>query len=136
MSSKHVLVKEIDPEDHEEFRYRIECQVPDSCDGWWECDKPHEVDGRRADGAQDGPFDCEADVPWSDKEEFEFHGVTHTWRYGHGWTVPFEGCIVAWADSEPPEEVEALPPGRYEVEDEWDDTSLYLNYVGPEEVSP
>jgi hypothetical protein len=132
MTSTHILVKEIDPEDPEGFRYRIECQVPDSCDGWIECDKPSEFGCRYADS----PYDCPDDAPWSGLNEFEFHGVPHTWRDGYGWTVPFEGCIVAWADWEPPDEVETLPPGRYQVEDDWDDTSLYLNYVGPEEVSP
>lgn len=129
--STHILIKEIDPEDLAEFRYRIECQVPGSCDGWTECDKPPEFDCRTADS----PYDCAPDAPWDGLNEFEFHGVVHTWRDGYGWTVPFEGCIVAWADADVPDEMESLPPGRYQVDDEWDDTSLDLVYRGPEEVS-
>lgn len=134
MTAAHILVKEADPDDPEDFRYRIECQIEGGCGGWWECDKPHEVDGRCADAdlTQCGPFDCVPDAPWEGQVEFTFHGVVHTWHDGHGWTVPHVGCIVAVVDWMPPEEVEDLPPGRYEVTDEWDDTELYLEYVGPE----
>lgn len=129
MSAAHILIKEVNPDDPEEFRYRIECQLGDACDGWWECDKLHEVDGL---SAHLGPNDSEPGAPWDAEEEFGFHGVLHTWRDGHGWTVPFEGCVVEVSDFDPPDEVLELPVGRYEVDDEWDDTSLYLNYVGPE----
>lgn len=128
MTATHILIKEIDAGDSEEFTYRIECQIAGGCGGWRECDKPPEFDCRFADS----PHDCEDDALWCGLDEFEFHGVLHTWRDGYGWTVPFEGCIVAWADWDAPDEVEALPPGRYQVDDEWEDTSLYLIYRGPE----
>jgi hypothetical protein len=133
MTAAHILIKEIDPDDPDGFRYRIECRAPKSCDGWIECDLVHAVGGLSAD--DEGPFDCHPDDPWFGREEFEFHGVIHTWQGEHGWTAPFEGCVVAWADWVPPEEMETLPAGRYEVEDDWDDTSVHLDYVGPEEVS-
>lgn len=132
MTAMHILVKEIDADDPEEFTYRIECQIAGSCGGWLECNEPPESDCRIADD----PHDCADDALWCGRDEFEFHGVVHTWHDGYGWTVPFEGCIVAWADWDAPDEVEALPPGRYQVDDEWEDMSLYLDYVGPEEVSP
>jgi len=130
MSATHILVKEIDPDDPGDFRYRIECQIDGGCGGWLECDEPHEVAGQNAEA---GPDDCDPAAPWWGSEEFEFHGVVHTWRYGgHGWTVPHSGCIVAAVDWVPPEEIEDdLPPGRYEVDDEWDDTEVSLVYCGP-----
>ena len=60
------------------------------------------------------------------------HGQMHTWRDGHGWTVECTGCIVNYNNSyDLPPEVEDLPIGRYEVDDDWDDTCCYLYLIGP-----
>ncbi len=128
------------PEHVDSRDYGTKCLVENGCGGWIECREPHEVDGKKADC---GPYDCdcpdgqpsclsetEADyAPWCDREEFEFHGVVHTWRYGYGWTVPYKGCIVAWGDYELPGCYEDLPRGEYQVEDDWEDTGCYLQLV-------
>jgi hypothetical protein len=129
----HILIKEADPDDPEEFRYRVECQIEGGCGGWLECAEPHEVAGWIASGSEGDPHDCDPAAPWCNSEEFTFHGVEHTWQGGWGWTVPFEGCLLeSYSDFEPPDEVLDLPVGRYLVDDEWDDTEVCLNYVGPE----
>lgn len=130
----HTLIKEIDtdyaawqPDAAVEYRYRIECADPASCDGWIECGEEHEVEGRSADAYDEGPFDCAPDAPWFGAEKFEFHGAMHTWRDGYGWTKPFDGCIVAYTDWDVPDEAWSGPVGRYPVDDEWDDTSCTLS---------
>lgn len=135
----HTLIKEIDtdytgmPDGEVEYRYRIECADPATCDGWIECGKLHEFDGRDADTY--GPYDCEPDCPWFESEEFDFHGVVHTWRDGYGWTVPFDGCIVAYTDWDVPDEIWSGPVGRYPVDDEWDDTQCTLS-IRTEDTAP
>lgn len=128
---------------HEDEPYwdgSITCQAPSLCNGWWECGEPHEVDGV---SAADGPYDSECPgehgvstdraghLPWCDEDEFEFHGVLHTWRYGNGWTVPYDGCVVQTADIA--EYVDDIArehgEGTFVVDDEWDDTSVYLHFV-------
>lgn len=136
-----IFPEHIDSHDHS-----VMCPSDNGCSGWLKCHEPHEVDGK---SAKCGPYDCscpdeqpsclgdepdEGDrprPPWHDEEDFEFHGVMHTWRYGHGWTVPFTGhCIVAWADYELPDDYEQLPLGEYNVDDDWEDTSCYLTLAG------
>lgn len=129
------------PEHVDSRSYGTKCMATNGCGGWIECRESHEVDGKKADcgpydcdcGGEDGPSclgETEADyAPWYDREEFEFHGVEHTWRYGHGWTVPYTGCIVAWGDYELPDGSEDLPRGEYQVDDDWDDTDCYLLLV-------
>jgi hypothetical protein len=115
--------------DDPDYRYGIECVAPEKCGGWQECLEPHEVDGK---SAADGPWSCDSADPWCDEDEFEFHGVVHTWHYGYGWTVPFDGCVVQASDSgwgDLYEIARDYGPGRYVVADEWDDTDCYLTYV-------
>jgi hypothetical protein len=133
------------PEHVESHSHGIVCQLGDKCEGWIECREPHEVDGK---SAECGPYECDCPdgqasclgdepdegarprSPWYDEEEFEFHGVMHTWRYGHGWTVPFSGgCIVKFGDYELPDGYDKLPIGKYEVDTDWDDTNRYLKLV-------
>jgi hypothetical protein len=125
--------------DDPDYRCEIECIAPEKCGGWWECMEAHEVDGV---SAADGPYasvcpscggEGDEHVPWCDRDEFEFHGVEHTWRYGYGWTVPYEGCIVQANDSGWDDLYDIARehgPGRYLVDDDWDDTTCYLTYAG------
>lgn len=128
--SRHVLVVSLDsaeqarldagelvlPEHIEHHEYGIVCPSGNGCSGWEQCGEPH--DG----GDEDKWRSPEGD------DEREFHGVKHTWRYGHGWTVPFtKGCIVTYnGHYELPDDHDELPIGEYEVVDDWDDTSCYL----------
>lgn len=150
----HLLT--ITPEDDFDPEYpcwdsSITCLSEDLCGGYQSCGEPHEVDGV---SAADGPYSAQCPgfhgpygpdaaenaaraaghpehVPWCEVEEFVFHGVEHTWRYGWDWTVPFEGCVVAEADtSEYVYEIaEQHGPGVYEVEDDWSDESCRLDYL-------
>lgn len=128
------------PEDVESHEHSIVCPYTGGCGGWVECRQPHEVDGK---SASCGPEECICDheqpsclgedggehPPWYDQEDFEFHGVMHTWRHGHGWTVPYDGCIVLYNSSyDLPHEYE-LPLGEHEVDAEWDDTDCTLVLV-------
>lgn len=116
------------PEDPD-FDYSVTCQAPDLCGGWEECLDPHEVDGV---SAADGPWDSDETDPWFEEEEFDFHGVTHEWRYGYGWTVPFKGCVVAANDGvcDAADDIgRSRGPGTYPVDDDWDDTSCYLTVI-------
>ena len=128
-------------EDQPDWDGSITCLAPAKCGGWWECGETHGVNGT---SAGDGPYgaDCpgcivplgadEAHLPWCDEDEFEFHGVLHTWRYGYGWTVPYDGCVVQAAD----DVCDAVydigqehGEGTYFVDDEWDDTSCSLVFA-------
>lgn len=128
----HVLVIEPDaayaerfPDAPVEYRWAIECLVPEKCGGWQECPESHQIDG---EPTNDGPWESDETAPWYEEEEYEFHGVWHEWRYGYGWTVPFDGCVVADAvHVDCP--VEPMRPGRWLVNDEWDDTYLTLDVV-------
>lgn len=129
------------PEDAESHEHSIVCPYTGGCGGWIGCQQPHEVDGK---SASCGPEDCICDdgqpsclgedggehPPWYDQEDFEFHGVMHTWRHGHGWTVPYDGCIVRYNSSyDLPYEYDELPLGEHEVDAEWDDTGCTLVLV-------
>ncbi|MBR7191694.1 hypothetical protein [Gordonia sp. SCSIO 19800] len=128
----HILTvtqcEDFDPE-YPSFEYSIECRNVDKCGGWQECREPHEVDGV---SAADGPWDCDDDAPWEGLEELEFHGVLHTWHWGHGWTVPYPGCVVAANDAicDDAHDI-ALDHGcgRHEVDDDWDDEDCRLIHV-------
>lgn len=121
--------REPDEQDRRDaYQVHIECPAPENCTGWEECNDPHtSPDGSL--NADDGPYDCEEDVPWEGQDEFEFHGVPHEWRSGYGWTVPYQGCIVAAQDIEVPEGIDTTRDGRWLVEDDWDDTDCYLVLV-------
>lgn len=127
----HVLVKTLA---EGVLSYRLECPGKPHCDGYTECREKHEIDGT---DASDGPFECPPDQPWYEQEEFEFHGVLHTWHDWCSWTVPFKGCVVAAAsnigtDWGIPDEIREQPPGRYLIRDEWDEDMVRLEFVGPE----
>lgn len=141
--SKHILVvsrdedylkllaqhRELDEQDaRDAYRVNIECPTPENCTGWEECRGPHTSPDGFLD-ANDGPYDCEEDVPWEGYDEFEFHGEVHTWRDSWGWTVPFPGCIVAAQDIEVPEGIDTTRDGRWLIEDDWDDTDCYMVLV-------
>lgn len=111
------------------------CPDPDNCPGWEECREPHIVDGQ---DAFMGPYEGEEGYPWDDVDEFEFHGVLHTWNYGFGWTVPFKGCVAREAYDfygETPDGIPMDRPGMYEVEEDWyDESTCYFNLI--KEVDP
>lgn len=128
--------------DQPDWSGSITCLNVAQCNGWWECGKPHEVGGV---SAADGPYenDCSGEhgvstdraghLPWCDEDEFEFHGVLHTWRWGYGWTVPYPGCVVQTSDaiSDAAYDIgQQYGEGDYLVDDEWDDTSCTLIYAG------
>lgn len=118
------------PDEHD-WDIKVTCLNPDRCDGWQECPGNHEQDGI---SAADGPWEGDEDAPWFEEEEWDFHGVAHTWRYGYGWTVPYPGCVVADNDNvreQGWEIAEEHGAGVYAVEDEWDDDYVTLNYLRP-----
>lgn len=133
----HVLVIEPDaayaerfPDAPVEYRWFIECADTSLCGGFEECIQEHEVDGV---SAADGPWECPEDVAWFEEDYFTFHGVEHQWHYGWNWTVPFEGCVVKDNAEECP--VWPMRPGRWKVEDEWEDGGEYLILHVLEELS-
>lgn len=132
--SRHILVVEPDtayaerfPDFPPETRWHIECPDGNGCSGWEECDGDH------------------SSLTEDDQDEgyATAHGVEHEYRWGYGWTVPYEGCVVAGNDStEPPDELWKrdedshnlrLPLGRWVVDDDWDETHCTLILVGPED---
>lgn len=144
--SRHVLVVAVDTAYTERFpdlppvhTWRLECPDGNGCSGFVECDEPHGADGM---DAVDGPWDAVEDAPWDGCDEYDFHGQTHTWYDGHGWTVPYPGCVVQGAGCDAPDALgepdpaggRRLPLGRWAVEDEWDDTECILLLVGPEQA--
>lgn len=110
------------------YQVHIECPTPEHCTGWEECRGPHTSPDGLLD-ANDGPYDCEEDVPWEGQEEFEFHGELHTWCGSWGWMVPFPGCIVVAQGIEVPGDIDTERDGRWLIEDDWDDTDCYLVLV-------
>lgn len=116
-------------EDEPYWDWSITCQSVDLCNGWLECRESHEIDGT---SAEDGPYECDESAAWCDEDVFMFHGVEHNWRYGHGWTVPYEGCVVQSADSLS-DDVHDIGleygEGTYAVEDDWDDEWCWLTVV-------
>lgn len=118
------------------YQATIQCTVEGGCGGWQACDALHEANGLSAEG---GPYEtvCSCaetesttcSTPWCGHDEFEFHGVEHTWRWSWGWTVPYEGCPVAASDAELPDGIDTERDGRWLVDDDWDDTSCYLVLV-------
>lgn len=110
---------------------------PGGCEGWQECREGHKVEGYDED-ANVGPYDCAEEAPWADKDEFVFHGVMHEWRYGWGWTVPFQGCVLAVNDfSDGAYDIMvAFGPGEYLIEDEWDDTEVWIYALSMADGSP
>lgn len=127
--SEHVFIVAPDGEG-----FTIECLAGNGCNGWIECRKPHMVGDL---DARVGPY-CDDDAPWCDFEEWEFHGVVHTWRYGWGWTVPYPGCVVAGSGVDAPDDLwettdgeRRLRPGRWLVDDDWDDEDCRLTLIGP-----
>lgn len=120
----HVIVVTVDDPDS----YTIECPGKPACSGWIECDGDHEG------------YDPEeeASPAYDEWDDVEIHGVLHDYKWGHGWTVPHPGCVVADAwNVEPPgglwdRETDAYKPGRWLVDDDWDDTDVQLILVGPE----
>lgn len=130
--SVHIYRSTADAENHlypdsPEFERSIECRV--GCNGWQECrEDAHTAHGYH--GVNDGPYESDEDAPWYDEEEFEFHGVVHTWNgHGYGWTVPYEGCVVAANDYDEPYGPDTRRDGSWLVADDWNDTDVSLTVV-------
>lgn len=121
------------PGEPPEFESELECPI--GCNGWQECrEDEHAVPGY--DGENAGPWESDEDAPWYDEEEFEFHGVVHTWNgNGYGWTVPYDGCVVAGNDWQaslyfPDRE------GKWLMDDEWDDTVTLTDVCELDDKTP
>ena len=111
------------------MQWHTECPTPQHCTGWIECREPHEVDG---ESAEDGPYDTTEGQPWDGHDEYEFHGVLHEWRSGFGWTVDYPGCVVAGNlfEVDLPDDIpRPLRPGRWLVDDDWDEIDMYLDVI-------
>lgn len=113
----HVLIAEIDPDNHERLSYSIDCPgVTDSCRTYWECREDHP----------------EAAGEWDEEEEI--HGVPHRRIPGLGWSIPSGQCYVANHDALPEEgeEIARGRVGRWPVDHEvGDGTELYLHEIKP-----
>ncbi|CCW14633.1 hypothetical protein [Rhodococcus aetherivorans] len=123
MTTKHVITKAIDRKDPSEFTYTLECPGAPHCTGFSECHEKHVQDGIDADEVT--PYDGETDdgeaPPWDGADEWTFHGVAHTYRYGYGWTVPYTGCVLREYDLEFDDALLDQPPGRYSISVYWED---------------
>ena len=121
----HVLV--ID--DTENNGWTFECPGQPACSGWEECRDPAGHEGFDPEDEDSPAFD--------EYEDVEIHGVFHEWQWGYGWTVPFVGCVVDENGCDLPYELwdreqDRYKPGRWIVNDDWDDTDCTLILVGPE----
>lgn len=119
----HVL--EVEKDDDGYWGYAsMQCITPSGCDGWTECTEEH-------------PFpDDEAREMAEDDGHHAFHGVEHQYRYGYGWTVPYDGCVLAgsseWSDgvSEAASHIgEQYGEGRHAVADDWSDNLPYVERI-------
>lgn len=109
-----------------DYSLSIRCN---GCSGWQECDGDHTG------------FDPEdEDSPAFDRyEDVEIHGESHEWKWGHSWTVPYVGCVLAgndgWQDSAY-EILRTYGPGEYAIDEDWDDTDVYIMAVSMADGSP
>ena len=112
-------------EDDPEYRWTVTCLNPNACNGWQECPEDH-------NGYDPKDKDSLAYDEW---EDVEIHGVLHEWHWGHGWTVPYEGCCVAdnlncWGGVDSADDIaQEHGVGTHVVDDDWDDTDLTLTWV-------
>lgn len=106
----------------------LDCPENNGCSGWVECQEDHVIDGKTV-GDPDDPEETDEDDPWAGAEEFEIHGVLHTWQGGYGWCVDIVGCAVTYSDWEAPDHAHDLPYGNYEVDAEWDEEVVILTYA-------
>lgn len=118
----------------EDVSYTIDCP---GCDGWQECHKDHDTHDVDACLTPDTePCICDP----NEDDEFDFHGVTHTYRWGAGWTVPYQGCVIAGSEDTITdfvyETAYTYGPGSYIIEDDWDFYDLYLSVVSMADGSP
>lgn len=102
----------------EDFILSITCLHPDLCAGWIECSEEH---------PNSDPEDDESPV-YDQYDDVMMHGVPHDHHDGM-WTVPYKGCVVRGGDWETPDDLYPLRAGEWIVEDEWEDTCVYLNVV-------
>lgn len=114
------------PEHPDERSYTLMCPDGNGCKGFLRCGEPHWFGGVPVE--HDINQDSSAPRGY-ENEEREFHGVTHLWREGWGWTVPYEGCIVNYVNWEYPTGIAQYPIGEYDVEDEWIDDSCWVEFA-------
>jgi len=117
-TGRHIVTKDIDLECPGEFTYTWECPGPKHCSGFQECCETR---------PEDDP--CSGD-------ELELHGVVHTYHDGYGWTVPYQGCVLApYQDLEVDDALLYEPPGRYVIDIYWNTPEEpYID--GVERVTP
>jgi len=127
----HTLIVEPDtryaerfPHADPSFVYSILCHNQALCDGWQTC-------GHEACRVGSPWGDENEAEPWYEEEEWEFHGILHTFRFGYDWTVPFDGCVVAEQVDAISDAAHGLPVGEYLVDDEWDDEFCTLTRITP-----
>lgn len=129
MSGHALLVEQGDDhfEDQPDWKGTIHCLTPAKCEGWWECSGDHT-----------GYDPDEKDSPAYDQtEDVMIHGVLHGYQHGFGWTVPYDGCIVAASDSihEHVYEIgQQHGAGLHLVDTEWEDTDCTLIYVTVDDI--
>lgn len=140
-------------EDDPDWDFDIECTSPATCNGFKTCPERHILDGFDAATGPYGDHGCLAceygekssfkHNALCDNDEIEFHGVLHTWRdHEFGWTVPFEGCIVAdsqnWSDGVAEggwEIAREHGEGTYEIDVDWGDFGPILFHVARRETA-
>jgi hypothetical protein len=129
----HIVVKIKSPDHSEEepdFDYQVICPNPGEKCGFSECMEEHTVDGKNVH-----PYDHDEGDPWAGCEDWEFHGVPHTYQPGFGWTIPYTRCAVRDHDALRDEANDLLwdkPEGSYPVIDNWDEYLMYLELAPTE----
>lgn len=98
----------------------IVCSDSAACPGWKECPEDHT--GYDPDD-EDSPV-------YDEWEDVMIHGVLHTeYNTGYGWVVEYNGCPVQGADWEVPDDIPMDRPGKYLVDDDWEETECWLYLV-------
>lgn len=98
----------------------VTCVTPDACNGWQECHEGH--DGFDPDDEASPAYDC---------DEFIIHGVAHTWRGWHGWTVAYPGCVIQANANEMdmPYGIDTRRDATWLLDIDWDDTEMSWSVV-------
>lgn len=129
MTAPHTLVVEVDQAYADRFpgadpvhRVWLVCPDPGACPASVECDQDHP-------GAD--PEDDTGTV-YEQFEDVPIHGVLHAWTFP-GWSVDYPGCpavdAVSCGDTDTPDALYPLRPGRWQVDAVWDDQDVTLHLI-------